>query len=343
MAKLLVQESNGAREFELVDLEVAIGRELANTLRLADPSISRHHAVIRRGQAGFEIQDLQSSNGVLLNGARVPSALLQDGDRITLGQMQLTFVDPRQAGGSPLGTVRMSQEDMARFRADLAAAAGTEEAGEGFQEASGPDQAEAAPEVRAVRTVRVGPAFLRPYLPGNPDLAVPLQALDGSLVRGDFRSRLLAGLIDFSPMLALCLISWGLGLGSGPGAAVDMALAFLQLLLLVGYLVLMPLCWIHYGATPGKKIMGLRVVPEDDPAGRIDLSAAISRLFGYLVMTILGWVAMALFRRVLPGQALVLAAAMLAAAVLPYLMILGPERKGLEDRFSRSLVIKVNE
>jgi len=33
MAKLLIQESNGAREFEIVDQEVSIGRELDNALR----------------------------------------------------------------------------------------------------------------------------------------------------------------------------------------------------------------------------------------------------------------------------------------------------------------------
>ena len=52
MAKLQVQESGGAREFELVDVEVSIGRELDNALRLPDPSISRHHAVIRQAGAG---------------------------------------------------------------------------------------------------------------------------------------------------------------------------------------------------------------------------------------------------------------------------------------------------
>jgi len=119
MAKLLVQEGNGAREFELVDLEINIGRELDNTLRLPDPSISRHHAVIRLGPAGYEIQDLQSSNGVLINGSKVAAAPLRDGDRITLGQMQLTFVDPQLAvtENNPLGTVRMNMEDMAKIQA----------------------------------------------------------------------------------------------------------------------------------------------------------------------------------------------------------------------------------
>ncbi|HEX9081235.1 MAG TPA: FHA domain-containing protein, partial [Holophagaceae bacterium] len=90
MAKLLVHESAGVREFEIVDNEVHMGRELDNTLRLPDPSISRHHCVVRKVAGGYEIQDLQSSNGVLVNGNRVQSSPLRDGDRITLGQVQLT-------------------------------------------------------------------------------------------------------------------------------------------------------------------------------------------------------------------------------------------------------------
>ena len=129
MAKLLVQESGAeAREFDLVDAEVHIGRELDNALRIPDPSISRHHCVIRRAGAGFEIQDLQSSNGVLVNGNRVQSSPLKHGDRITLGQIHLTFMDPGaeegatvaiQAMGSanPAGTVRMSADQMAALHA----------------------------------------------------------------------------------------------------------------------------------------------------------------------------------------------------------------------------------
>lgn len=125
MAKLLVHESAGIREFEIIDAEVHMGRELDNTLRLPDPSVSRHHCVLRKVGGGFEIQDLQSSNGVLVNGNRVQSSPLHDGDRITVGQVQLTFVDPRPEVGAtvalnvleappvPSGTVRMSAEQLA--------------------------------------------------------------------------------------------------------------------------------------------------------------------------------------------------------------------------------------
>ncbi len=133
MAKLLVQESGAeAREFDLVDAEVHIGRELDNALRIPDPSISRHHCVIRKAGSGFEIQDLQSSNGVLVNGNRVQASPLKHGDRVTLGQIQITFLDPDAAGEgatvaiqamgaeNPAGTVRMSADQMAAIHAGVA-------------------------------------------------------------------------------------------------------------------------------------------------------------------------------------------------------------------------------
>ena len=190
MAKLLVQESTGAREFELVDLEVNIGRELDNTLRLADPSISRHHAVIRRGPSGYQIQDLQSSNGVLLNGNKVESGPLLDGDRITLGQLQLTFLDPPLAAGgvaSPLGTVRMGTEAMDRLRVVTS----LEPAPASPAAAAPAVPAPLLPEPPAEPTL-LPPflAFLQPYLPGVPDDAVPVREADGSIERGDFFTRL---------------------------------------------------------------------------------------------------------------------------------------------------------
>jgi uncharacterized RDD family membrane protein YckC len=363
MAKLLVQESSGAREFELVDLEVNIGRELDNTLRLADPSISRHHAVLRRGPSGYEIQDLQSSNGVLLNGNRVESAPLHDGDRITLGQMQMTFIDPQPpAAGesSPLGTVRMGTEAMARLRASTSPELPPEPAAPAPAPAPAFAVPMPPPQPAPPAAVPAGPpvlGFLQPWLPSVPDDAIPVRMPDGSIERGDFVTRALANLIDYVPALALGL----LGILAGPALAFGCILGLVQLALAVAYLIILPLCWMHYGASPGKKIMKLRVVPEANPAGRIDLPSAVLRLLGYLVCAIISGILMApislallaMFGRgmglgmglgVGPHLAglLVLRIISLAVAAVPYLIILGAQRKGLEDLFSKSIVIKVD-
>lgn len=335
MAKLVVHETYGQREFELVDREVAIGRELDNALRLSDPSVSRHHAVVRQGQDGFRIEDLQSSNGVLLNGARVPSAPLRDGDRITLGQMQLTFQDPAPA--SPAGTVRMDAEAMARFR----------------NQTREPDPAEvtapalAAPARAAGKSrTKPGPAFLHPHLPDIPDDAMPLVNPDGTLQRGDLRTRFLAALIDASPVLVLTLLV--VLLTRGILALFAGLLMLADLALMASYLVFMPLFWMRCGASPGKKAMKLRVVPVGDPFGRIGLDAALLRMAGYLANAVIAYILRGFLFRTLPppdgfgAWTLVLAVLTLAFGAVPYLLILRPDRRALEDLFSRSMVIKVD-
>ena len=349
MAKLLVHESAGIREFEIVDNEVHMGRELDNTLRLPDPSISRHHCVVRKVAGGYEIQDLQSSNGVLVNGSRVQSSPLRDGDRITLGQVQLTFQDPRpevsptvaisreEAPAAPLGTVRMSAAELAAIHAGAAPEPKIELQGQG---ATGPvaNQPASLPTPPSIPPVAPPPppkafgefthpggastyngplpGFILPYLPPVPDDAQPIGE------RGDFLTRLLAVLIDAAPLVALYVVIWVLQMVLayiiGPGACVTGCLfGLVQLVAGIGYAWLfIPYCWVKFGASPGKRMMKLRVVPEDNPAGRIDVSTAVLRMLGYLV------------NGVLFG--------------LPYLIILGGERKGLQDIISKSLVIKVD-
>ena len=93
MAKLLIFEKNGIREFELLDEEVQIGRELDNNLRISDPSVSRYHAVLKRTPKGYSIHDTNSSNGIVIKGAKITQALLGDGDQFELGQIHITFQD----------------------------------------------------------------------------------------------------------------------------------------------------------------------------------------------------------------------------------------------------------
>lgn len=193
MAKLLVHESGGeTREVELVDPEVHIGRELDNTLRLPDPSISRHHCVVRRTPTGFEIQDLQSSNGVLVNGTRVQSSPLRNGDRITLGQIQLSFQHPEDEGAtvaikagtvpdSPVGTVRMSAEEMAAIHGGGDAGRGTDpvKMPEGSPMSTAPMVA--TPSAPAIPPVAPAPpAMAPPVMPPPPASAVAPSSSGGA-------------------------------------------------------------------------------------------------------------------------------------------------------------------
>jgi hypothetical protein len=69
-----------------------IGRSRDCDIVLDDTGISRRHAELRPGGAGWEIQDLGSTNGVLVNGRAIGgSQPLEPGDRIELGTTEALF------------------------------------------------------------------------------------------------------------------------------------------------------------------------------------------------------------------------------------------------------------
>ncbi len=66
---------------------ISIGRDASNMLVVNDPEVSRRHARIYWQGHGYYIEDLGSTNGTAVNGARLESAYaLQGGELITLGE-----------------------------------------------------------------------------------------------------------------------------------------------------------------------------------------------------------------------------------------------------------------
>ena len=66
-----------------------IGRAKTNNVVVEDALASRVHAVLVAGPAGLEIRDNHSSNGTFVNGALITSAMLRDGDVVTIGNTDL--------------------------------------------------------------------------------------------------------------------------------------------------------------------------------------------------------------------------------------------------------------
>ena len=88
---------NGGFEGMTYDLdaeEVVIGRNPTTDITLLDEGISREHALILYDEdvPGFVIEDLASTNGTKLNGKRVRSSPLSEGDQIQIGQTLFRFV-----------------------------------------------------------------------------------------------------------------------------------------------------------------------------------------------------------------------------------------------------------
>src|SRR5262245_40165078 len=94
-ARLVVLSSNFAgQEFLLDKAKLVIGRVDDNDIVVNHRSISRHHAAIVREHGHYNIVDLQSANGVRVNGEEYGKVELRRGDVIDLGHVRLRFVEP---------------------------------------------------------------------------------------------------------------------------------------------------------------------------------------------------------------------------------------------------------
>src|SRR4051794_3890126 len=75
-----------------VDKErIVIGRSKDSDVRLEDPNASRRHAEVRHEDGAYWLVDLDSTNGVAVNGRRTKRARLDEGDTITIGSTDLVF------------------------------------------------------------------------------------------------------------------------------------------------------------------------------------------------------------------------------------------------------------
>jgi pSer/pThr/pTyr-binding forkhead associated (FHA) protein len=84
---------------------VKIGRATDNDIVVPDVLASRHHATLVPNASGAQIVDNRSINGTFVNGQRVDSAVLHDGDVVTLGIIDLVY-----AGGT---LARRNESDVA--------------------------------------------------------------------------------------------------------------------------------------------------------------------------------------------------------------------------------------
>ena len=68
---------------------LVVGRGADTDVRLTDTGVSRQHAELVAQDGGVEVHDLGSTNGTWVNGKRVSTATLRDGDRVTVGTTEL--------------------------------------------------------------------------------------------------------------------------------------------------------------------------------------------------------------------------------------------------------------
>lgn len=93
MPKLVIlSQIDGYRVFELSQEQTVIGRGEDADMLLPNISVSRHHAQVLLSDGVASIEDLQSSNGTVVNGNKVEGCVLTSGDEIVLGKFSLVYM-----------------------------------------------------------------------------------------------------------------------------------------------------------------------------------------------------------------------------------------------------------
>jgi general secretion pathway protein A len=114
---IVATEGRTTQELPLAVGRVIVGRTPDNDLQIDSRFVSRHHCQVITGAEGSVIEDLNSTNGIFVQGKRVRRYNLNDGDIVVIGRHELMYVDER------LARARLHSTDSAAGYAPLQAPA----------------------------------------------------------------------------------------------------------------------------------------------------------------------------------------------------------------------------
>jgi len=83
---------------------IEVGKLTGKDLLLHGELVSRNHCVLVPDETGWIAQDQKSKNGLWVNGQRITSHVLRDGDRLRIGDYEFTYVGPSAASAQGQGT-----------------------------------------------------------------------------------------------------------------------------------------------------------------------------------------------------------------------------------------------
>lgn len=285
-------------DLEVGDREATLGRDRGCTIALEDKAISRSHARILPSPQGILLRDLGSSNGTWVNGQRITEALLRDGDEIRLGACVIRFVLPLDQAK----TVMMEAEALKSHLTPPVPQSPPQPA------AAPPPPIPPSPPALVPPPPPPEARPLAPSLPPpppasnhpTPPLPPVVRVTDGPPAPrpvpkpaaaprkyAGFWIRFLAYILD---LLILGFVSGTLmipgtlmlrSFSNEQGKFIAASMGIAGLLMILGLLYVL-FFWALGGGTPGKKMLGLRIVREDgvEPMG---WGTACLRLLGYMV------------------------------------------------------------
>jgi ribosome-associated protein YbcJ (S4-like RNA binding protein) len=90
---IISRDAQPVQEVELGAGRTTIGRHPQNDVVIAHQAVSARHAAVTSSIDGaFTLEDLDSSNGTFVNGRRISRAVLADGDKVTIANVQMQYV-----------------------------------------------------------------------------------------------------------------------------------------------------------------------------------------------------------------------------------------------------------
>jgi hypothetical protein len=102
MARLILSlENQVLAEYNMNKERYTVGRLPDNDVRIDNPAVSGHHALIINILNDSFLEDLNSTNGTYVNGKLIKKHALQHGDLITCGHHQLRFIDSQSSENEP--------------------------------------------------------------------------------------------------------------------------------------------------------------------------------------------------------------------------------------------------
>jgi hypothetical protein len=88
---VLMKDGGGETSFPLTRETYTVGRHRNNDIVISDPKVSSFHARLDRSPDGFVVVDLKSRNGSFINGRRVETGPLRNGDEVRMGPARLLY------------------------------------------------------------------------------------------------------------------------------------------------------------------------------------------------------------------------------------------------------------
>jgi hypothetical protein len=96
-----------AKTFDLAEARITIGRATENTVMLDHTTVSKNHAMLVKNGSEYKLFDFHSTNGTYVNDERIAVALLRNGDRIRMGDVEVCY---EVAAAEPTASVQRTQQ-----------------------------------------------------------------------------------------------------------------------------------------------------------------------------------------------------------------------------------------